>query len=133
MTVAKTKKAAPKRKMPKFTPAPESLKARFAEIIARYPEAEPRKMFGYPCAFVSGQMFLGTFADRVMMRLSEQDRAAFLKLPDAKLLEPMPGRPMREYVQVPRELMESDKQLYKWIDKSIAYAAALPPKKKSSK
>src|SRR5437762_14259403 len=66
------KKAAPaKRAMPKFMPAPEGLKTRFAEIIARYPEAEPRKMFGYPAAFINDQMFFGTFGDALMMRLSE--------------------------------------------------------------
>lgn len=122
-----------KRKMPKFTPAPEALKTRFAEIIARYPEAEPRKMFGYPCAFVNGQMFVGTFADALMMRLSETDRAKFLKLPNAKIFEPMPGRPMKEYVEVPREILDSDKELNKWLTKSLAYAATLPPMVKKPK
>lgn len=127
------KPARSKMKMPKFTPAPEALKMRFAEIIARFPEAEPRKMFGYPCAFVNGQMFVGTFADSLMLRLSENDRAKFLKLPDAKQFEPMPGRPMKEYVQVPGVILDSDKELNKWLTKSLAYAAALPPKVKKAK
>jgi TfoX/Sxy family transcriptional regulator of competence genes len=132
-TKTKASTAPSKTKMPKFTPAPEALKTRFAEIIARYPEAEPRKMFGYPCAFVNGQMFVGTFADSVMMRLSETDRVQFLKLPDAKIFELMPGRPMKEYVKVPREILGSDKELNKWLTKSMAYAATLPPKVKKPK
>jgi len=103
-------KTKPKTKFPKFTPAPEALKTRFREIIARYPEAETRKMFGYPSAFVNGQMFVCVFADAVMLRLSESDRAQFLKLPNAKMFEPMPGRPMKEYVQVPRALLDSNKE-----------------------
>lgn len=134
-TVSKTAtKAAPaKRAMPKFTPAPEGLKTRFAEIIARYPEAEPRTMFSYPAAFINGQMFFCTFGDRLMLRLSEQDRAKFLKLPDTKMFEPTPGRPMKEYVQVPEQMLDSNRALDKWLTKSLAYAAALPPKATKAK
>jgi TfoX/Sxy family transcriptional regulator of competence genes len=128
------KKAAPtKRAMPKFAPAPEALKTRFAEIIAHYPEAELRKMFGYPAAFINDQMSLCTFGDALMMRLSGADRAEFLKMPNTKLFEPMPGRPMKEYVEVPKKLLGSDKELNKWLTKSLAYAAALPPKAKKAK
>ncbi len=119
-------------KMPKFTPAPEALKATFAKAIDGLPGIEPRKMFGYPCAFVNGQMFMGVFADRLMLRLSDADRAKFLKLPGAKPFEPMPGRVMKEYVEVPRAVTGSA-ELRKWLKKSLAYAQSLPPKAKKSK
>jgi len=120
----------PARKMPKFKPAPESLKMQFAEMIARYPEAEPRQMFGYPSAFINGQMFICIFGDSIMLRLSEADRAQFLKMPNTKLFEPMPGRPMKEYVQIPSDMLGNKKELGKWIAKSMAYAQSLPPKVK---
>ena len=116
-------------KMPKFRPAPEWIKELFAEALGDFPMTEQRKMFGYPCAFVNGQMFVGVFADRLMIRLAEEDRARFLKLPGAKQFEPMPGRPMREYVEVPKAITESA-ELKKWLKKSLAYAQSLPPKKK---
>ncbi len=119
-------------KMPKFTPAPEALKATFADAIAGLPGIEPRKMFGYPCAFVNGQMFVGVFADRLMLRLSDGDRAKFLKLPGAKPFEPMPGRVMKEYVEVPQAVTGSA-ELRKWLKRSLAYAQSLPPKVKKSK
>lgn len=119
--------------MGKFRPAPEWIKELFANVIRGVPEAEPRKMFGYPCAFVNGQMLCGVFADRLMVRLSEEDRAKFLKLPGAKPFEPMPGRPMKEYVEVPRAMMESTAELRKWLKKSLAYAQSLPPKVKKTK
>ena len=119
----------PKSKMPKFRPAPEWIKELFAEALGDFPMAEQRKMFGYPCAFVNGQMFVGVFADRLMIRLSEEDRARFLKLPGAKQFEPMPGRPMKEYVEVPKAITESA-ELRKWLKKSLAYTQSLPPKKK---
>lgn len=119
-------------KMSKFMPAPESIKKLFAEALGDFPMAEQRKMFGYPCAFVNGQMFVGVFGDKLMMRLSEEDRARFLKLPGAKQFEPMPGRPMREYVEVPKAITESA-ELRKWLKKSLAYAQSLPPKVKKKK
>jgi len=42
-----------------------------------------------------------------MLRLSDEDRAKFLRLPGAKPFEPMAGRPMREYVELPPEVMGS--------------------------
>ena len=37
-------------------------------------ECERRKMFGCPAWFVNGNMFAGAFADRIFLRLSEEDR-----------------------------------------------------------
>ncbi len=115
-------------KMPKFTPAPEAIVNTFDKIIAGLPEAEPRKMFGYPCAFVNGQMFVGVFQDRLMLRLADADREKFLKLKGAKPFEPMPGRVMKEYVEVPPEILNSDAKLKPWIERGLAYARGLPPK-----
>lgn len=129
---SRPKSQKPKSKMPKFMPAPEWIKELFANTLSYFPEAEQRKMFGYPCAFVNGQMFVGVFADRLMMRLSEEDRTKFLKLKGAKPFEPMLGRPMREYVEVPGAMNESA-ELRKWLKKSLAYAQSLPPKVKGKK
>ncbi len=133
MPIKSTKPKSAARKMPKFKPAPESLKQQFAKILSNYSEAESRTMFSYPAGFINGQMFMGIFGDSVMLRLSEDDRANFLKVPNAKMFEPMPGRPMKEYVQIPSEMLARPKDLNKWIPKSLAYVQSLPPKKKKSK
>lgn len=94
-------------KMPKFTPPPGEVVRAFDEALAGIPLIERRKMFGYPCAFVRGQMLCGVFADRIMLRLSDPDRAEYLELPGAKVFEAMPGRPMREYVELTPGIMGS--------------------------
>jgi len=127
-----TKTAKPKTKIPKFKPAPEWIKELFASVINNFPEAEPRKMFGYPCAFVKGNMMCGVFADRMMVRLSETERAKFLTLPGAKQFEPMTGRPMKEYVEVPEDILKSAK-LKGWLKKSYEFTNSLPPKVKKKK
>jgi TfoX/Sxy family transcriptional regulator of competence genes len=120
-------------KMPKFRPAPEKIVSLFNAVVEGLPGAEPRKMFGYPCAFVNGQMFVGVFEDRLMLRLSDEDRARFLKLPGAKLFEPRPGRAMREYVELTPAILESRADLKRWLKRGLAYARSLPPKVKRSK
>ncbi len=121
------------RPMPKFTPAPQAVVALFHAAIEGLPEVEQRKMFGYPCAFVHGQMLIGVFQDRIMLRLSEADRAKFLAQPDAKPFEPVPGRPMREYVELPPGVMNSPAALKRWIKRGLAYVETLPPKAKKAR
>jgi TfoX/Sxy family transcriptional regulator of competence genes len=124
----------PSREMPKFTKAPPDLVARFNDAIRPLmSEIEPRKMFGYPSAFIGGQMFTGLFQDRMHLRLSDADRAEFLKIDGAILFEPMPGRAMKEYVMVPPSILNSDEKLGAWLKKSAAYARSLPPKVKKPK
>jgi hypothetical protein len=95
-------------------------------------------MFGYPAAFFQGQMFAGLFQTSMTLRLAEADRARFMTIDGALPFEPMPGRSMREYVVVPSALLAQPSELSAWLDRSLAYAASLPPKepkqrKRSSK
>jgi TfoX/Sxy family transcriptional regulator of competence genes len=120
-------------RMPKFEPAPEAVVNLFKTNGAGLPELELRKMFGYPCAFVSGQMLTGIFGERIMLRLSETDRARFLQLPGAKAFEPMDGRPMREYVELPTHIMNSPEQFKYWLQCGYEYVKTLPPKARKSR
>ncbi len=113
--------------MPKFTPAPDQLVEQFLAVLGSIPEAELRKMFGYPAAFVKGQMFAGLFEENMMLRLSSADRTLIAKK-GAKPFEPMPGRLMTEYIVVPESILKSPRQLNTWLAKSLGYARSLPPK-----
>jgi len=46
-------------------------------------------------------MFMGLHEDSIILRLAAEDRDEFLSRYDSGLVEPMPGRPMKEYVIVP--------------------------------
>jgi len=91
------------------------------------PPVERRKMFGYPCAFANGQLFMGLWQEELMLRLPEAERSALQRL-GAKPFEPMPGRPMREYVSVPAGLIYDAVRCKPWVDKSLSYVRSLPPK-----
>lgn len=112
----------------KWKKSPPELVEKFGQLVPEDSRIERRKMFGYPCAFIGGNMFMGLFQADFFLRLAESDRARFLGLDGAKVLEPMPGRPMREYVVAPARLVADPAALRPWIVRSLDYAAALPAK-----
>src|SRR5262245_58388291 len=118
----------PRRPMPKWTKAPEALVVLFASLIEELPGVETRKMFGYPAAFVKGQMFAGLFQSSMIVRLDPEGRARLSREQGARPFEPMPGRPMREYMAVPETLLSSREALASWLEQARGYAASLPPK-----
>lgn len=98
--------------------------------LLRETGGDGRTMFGCPCGFLGGNMFMGLFADQLFLRLGESDRAKLLAEEGAEQFDPMGGRPMREYVVVPPSWLEgdADDDLRAWITKSVRYARTLPPK-----
>ncbi len=116
--------------MKKWKPAPPVAVKAFEAATTDLPGAEPRKMFGYSCVFAKGSMFAGLHEAGMVLRLSEEERAEFLRLKGAEQFEPMPGRVMREYVVVPKVLLNSPDRLREWVEKSLGYVSSLPPKAK---
>jgi TfoX/Sxy family transcriptional regulator of competence genes len=113
--------------MPTWAPTPDALVRRFEIAVKNIPEAEIRKMFGYPAGFLRGNMFTGLFQEDMILRMSPEDRADAGKQ-GAKSFEPMPGRPMKEYIVVPPRVLDSPGELKKWLAKSVSFARTLPPK-----
>jgi TfoX/Sxy family transcriptional regulator of competence genes len=88
----------------KWAKAPDELKSLLEEVMKGF-DCEKRLMFGYPAYFINSNMFVGLFQDQLFVRLSEQHveelRAAHHVLSN---LEPMPGRPMKDYYVLPKDL-----------------------------
>jgi TfoX/Sxy family transcriptional regulator of competence genes len=116
--------------MNKWKPAPAKAVLAFEAATSGLAGAEPRKMFGYSCVFAKGNMFAGLHEAGMVLRLPEDQRDEFLRLKGSEQFEPMPGRVMREYVVVPRILLNEPDQLRKWTEKSFAYVLSLPAKAK---
>ncbi len=114
--------------MPAFTKSPPELVERFGSVLDRYPDAERRKMFGYPAAFVGGNMATGLFAAHWVVRLPDGEIAA-AKAAGAAGFEPMPGRPMKAFVVIPESDVDDDAAIARWVERGLAHAASLPPKK----
>jgi TfoX/Sxy family transcriptional regulator of competence genes len=116
--------------MKKWKPAPREAVTAFETATSGLPGAEPRKMFGYSCVFAKGYMFAGLHEAGMVVRLPDDRRPEFLRLKGAKQFEPMPGRVMREYVVVPKVLLNAPERLRAWVEKSLAYVSSLPAKTK---
>ncbi len=107
--------------------APDDLVARFHEAVAGIEGVEVRKMFGYPAAFVGGNLTAGLHQENVMVRLPDAEREE--RLADGwSPFAPMPGRPMREYVALPPEVAGDVAALRHWVERAAAYVRTLPPK-----
>jgi len=116
-----------KRPMPAFDKSPAELVERFQAVLAERPAASVRKMFGYPAAFVNGNMACGLFGASWFVRLSEAD-ATELGAAGGAPFEVMPGRPMRGYTLLPPELAADPAVAGAWVDRAIAFTGSLPPK-----
>jgi len=114
----------------KWIKASEKIIEKFEKIIPDLQGLEKRKMFGYPVTFINGNMFIGVHGNSIILRLPDNDRKEFLNLKSAKQFEPMPGRPMKEYVIIPEWMFEDKPILNRWIDKSFEYTSGLPFKLK---
>ncbi len=112
----------------KWQKAPQETIDLFNRITPEGHGITSRTMFGYPCRFLNGNMFIGVFQDKIIIRLSEQDRKTFVQEYQSSPFEPIPGRPMKEYVVLPQQILDKKPLLTSWISKSLAYASQLPSK-----
>jgi len=118
---------ADKRPMSSFEKAPRDLVERFTEVMTTRPAGAVRKMFGYPAAFVNGNMATGLHGERWFVRLSATDTAELVGLGGGPF-EPMPGRPMRGYTVLPPSIAEDPGAAGAWVDRALDHVGGLPPK-----
>ena len=120
-------------RMAKWRKPSQSLIDLFMSAIPQQPEIEHRKMFGFPAAFVNGNMFAGLHQEDFMVRLSEDDRAEAGRLWGVGPFEPEPGKAMREYISLPETVRADASLLTEWIARSLEYVGAMPPKRKKKR
>lgn len=98
-------------RMGRWKKSPPELIARFEAALPRDAHVEPKKMFGYPAAFVSGGFFTGLHEHRVVLRLPADVHAQTKALATAAAFDPMGGRPMRGWYVVPDAIAGDTKKL----------------------
>src|SRR5438094_9677919 len=112
--------------MPKFTKTRPEVVAAFDAASPSRADIERKTMFSYPALFVKGNMFAFTFGPKIAVRADEATRAT------QKRFEPMPGRPMGEYIEIPAKDMKGA-ALKRWVADGLAYAETLPAKTAKTK
>ena len=104
----------------------------YEKLIATNSEIE-LKGAANPYTSCNGHMF--TFQDRdgkVGIRLPEKEREEFLKKYKTKLIVSY-GAIMKEYVEVPDDLLKKINELKPYLSKSFDYVKSLKPKPTSKK
>jgi TfoX/Sxy family transcriptional regulator of competence genes len=104
-------------------------KTAFRRLVPDDERVTTRPMFGSIAAFANGYMFMGLFADELFVRLPDDERLARLEV-GWHNLEPMPGKPMRDYLVVPGDWRMSTDEVRIWAYRALDYVLKLPPKKK---
>ncbi len=107
----------------------EDFKEFFKSILPEDPRVTVRPMFGNVSAFVNGNMFLGLYGNDLFLRLSDEDRRELLKKKGASLFEPMKGKPMKEYILIPRAWTNQQETVRSWVSRSLDWTSKLPLKK----
>jgi TfoX/Sxy family transcriptional regulator of competence genes len=105
----------------------ESLAARIRQALKGRRGFSEKKMFGGICFMFHGNMCVGILQTSLIVRLGPEQAAAALKEPNVVEFD-ITGRPMKGWVMVEAEGVETDEQLDGWIEQAIEFVATLPKK-----
>lgn len=84
-------------------------------------------MFGGFAFLVGGHMGCGILDERLMVRVAREEYERALAEPHVHVMD-FTGRPMRGFIYVDAEGIETDIDLSRWVARGMTYAAGLPPK-----
>lgn len=129
------KTTAPKRpKMVWKKPEPEMVE-RFNAALPIHPEAQPKKMFGYPACFVNGNFFVGMYQERsVVARLPGDLKGKFAEMARAEIFDPLDtGKGMKDWWVIPPAITGDGARLTQFFNAAFAEVRQLPAKVKKPK
>jgi len=97
-----------------------ALVERFVASLPLTQGVERRQMFGYPCAFINGNMFAGLHEQRLIVRVPQEAASHPFEVM---------GKVMKDYAAI-EDALDCPPALFRdWIARALAYTGALPPKK----
>lgn len=86
-------------------------------------DVRARRMFGGMGVYTGEKMFAFLVEDEIGLKLSPEDIAEAMKLPGAGPMRPdKDAEPMREYVQMPKTVLDDLETFVYWVERSAAYA-----------
>lgn len=111
----------------------EGLAERIRSALEAERDVVEKRMFGGLCFMVAGKMCVGIVKDELMVRVGAENDATALAQPHARPMD-FTGKPMKGFIYVAPEGLESDERLSWWIDQGTRFArsAAKPAPKASA-
>ena len=108
-------------------PFSESLASRIRAALARKRSVVEKKMFGGGVFLLPGNMLVGVWKDSLIVRLGADEGADALREPHVNVLD-ITGKPMKNWVMVDPEGVETEAHLKAWIDRAWKFVKTLPAK-----
>jgi hypothetical protein len=105
----------------------ESLAERIRGIVGRRRGFAEKKMFGGMCFLLNGNMCVGVWKHSLIARLGPDQGAAALRAPHVREMD-VTGKPMKGWVLIEPDGVETDEQLSAWIEQAIAFVGTLARK-----
>jgi TfoX/Sxy family transcriptional regulator of competence genes len=105
----------------------EHLADRLRDALEDQPDITEQKMFGGIGFMAGGNLAVGASSSGGLIVRADPDTCEALLEPGVELME-MRGRPMRGWLHVDIERVESEADLEAWVRRGLAYAQSLPPK-----
>lgn len=107
----------------------EAQAKRVRALLAKRKPVE-KEMFGGIAFLLLGNMAVGVHGDDLIVRVPPDATDALLKEPGAKPFT-LAGRPgMKGWLLVEPKGAKTDAALKAWVERGVAFATSLPPKKK---
>ncbi len=105
----------------------ESLARRTRQVLAHRRGITEKKMFGGVCFLLNGNMCVGIWKTLLIVRLGPELAAAALEEPNVVEFD-ITGRPMKGWIMVEPDGLETDEQLTGWIQRAVEFVGGLPTK-----
>lgn len=105
----------------------ESLAERIRGIVARRRGVTEKKMFGGVGFLLNGNMLVGVWKTSMIVRLGPDNYDDALREPHVGEFD-ITGKPMKGWVMVEPDGIESDEQLSQWIERATEFVESLPKK-----
>lgn len=105
----------------------ESLARRIRQALAGRHGITEKKMFGGVGFLLNGNMCVGIWKSSLIVRLGPEQAAAALGEPNVAEFD-ITGRPMKDWVMVEPDGLETDEQLGHWVQRALEFVETLPKK-----
>lgn len=90
---------------------------------AEHLEIRARRMTTGMGVYTGEKMFAFLYGEEIGLKLSPEDLSEAMCIPGATVVQPDPNsEPMREYVQMPHEVLDNYDQFRAWVERSASYA-----------
>jgi len=105
----------------------EGLAERIRGLLEDRGTVSERRMFGGLAFLIRGHMTVGIVKEELMVRVGPETYPQVLREPHARAMD-FTGRPMKGFVFVSAQGLDSDADLERWVERGVGYAASLPTK-----